>query len=655
MLLIIGDALEALFFLVFPIRYLVTGPINSRSAFCQVSGFFLALGIESSDIAVALIAIHTALYIFKPNQGSGQSGLYPYRYWAYAAFVVIPLILAGLAFLNNPAYTNNGSYCYLPADPRWPRFALSWIPRYIILLLILVIYGCIYIYVTILMRRFGEQSDMREPSTAGAAGTGLRTNQTGSVPPTPPIAYHGLIPSSSDSRPASYVDWERHRRGSVSSTGSIGFDPDSGYAPSGPQGAQPTRRQSFARALRWRWPKPTAEADPDAQTDGQRRQSEPVEPALSTAPTSPRQSVVHEPIALPPPSVRADEAGRGPVVKRARPSNPTSQMAQHQRAMSVPYPLSSEETAVSGTPQGRNSQPDPGFWNRPVDVGDKSSNNTTTSNPNMVAVLHRGPPRRKRGQRMSEPVDPNDPNPNPQPNVSGGSTGTSSSNFVPPHMSADPAGMGKARDKIRRQLRLLFIYPVIYVLVWVIPFISHIFRWDDPNKSGPFALVYTSLISLCIQGFADAVLFGMREKPWRHPRRASVSSTGSIFRRRSSNEARTGFRTMITRCFGDKWEFRQNNAGGRTREEMLLDGRFARIRRELEHEEFMTRPTGPRTEREWWEWLENIGGSWDEEEEAGAREVEDFELESPGRKRSEAAGTSRVAFKEEDDYITDQH
>ncbi|KAH7353245.1 G protein-coupled glucose receptor regulating Gpa2-domain-containing protein [Plectosphaerella cucumerina] len=623
MLLIVGDTIEALFFFIFPIVYLVHGPIDSQSNFCQVSGFFLAVGIESSDIAVALIAIHTALYIFKPNQGSGQSGLYPYRYWAYAAYTIIPLLLGGLAFINDPAYTNNGSYCYLPAEPRWSRFALSWVPRYVILLLIVVIYGFIYIYVTILMRRFGQQSDMQERS-ARPAGTGLHTNQTGSVPPTPPIAYHGLIPSSTDSQSVSYVDWDRQRH-SISSIDSIGMDPHATYEAQGPD-ARRQRRASLARALRWKWPKSNSEAavdippetlDNDAQQDSPHPEST----------RSPRGSIRHASITIPPPSVRADQVSRGPVVKRER---PTQLAFRPQRALSVPQIQSPPGTDVQALPS-HDFQSESGFWNRQVEVGDKGSSNTTSqSNPNMVAVLQRGPPRRKQRQQVTVPAG--DPA-NPQANVSG-STGTSSSNFIPPHMSADPAGMGKARNKIRRQLRLLFIYPVIYVLVWVLPFIAHIFRWDDPNKAGPFGLVYASLVSLCIQGFADSVLFAMREKPWRHPRRASVSSTGTLFRRRHSSHANNNydgwcpsFRPMLARCFGDKWAFSKSLGGGRTREEMLVDGRFARIRRVLETEEWTTRERGPRTEREWWEWLEDIGGPLDSDDDA---DIENLELNSPG-------------------------
>lgn len=36
--------------------------------FCKVVGFFTALSIEGSDIAILSFAIHIALLVFKPNQ-----------------------------------------------------------------------------------------------------------------------------------------------------------------------------------------------------------------------------------------------------------------------------------------------------------------------------------------------------------------------------------------------------------------------------------------------------------------------------------------------------------------------------------------------------------------------------------------------------------
>lgn len=48
MLLIQSDMFKALWFMLYPVVVFTTGPVASESTFCQVNGFFLALGIEAS-------------------------------------------------------------------------------------------------------------------------------------------------------------------------------------------------------------------------------------------------------------------------------------------------------------------------------------------------------------------------------------------------------------------------------------------------------------------------------------------------------------------------------------------------------------------------------------------------------------------------------
>ncbi len=74
------------------------------------------MGIESSDLAVLLIAIHSVMCILRP-----RLGLYPYRRIAYAAYIVLPTVFASLAFINGHGYQNVGHYCYLRTDQPWPR------------------------------------------------------------------------------------------------------------------------------------------------------------------------------------------------------------------------------------------------------------------------------------------------------------------------------------------------------------------------------------------------------------------------------------------------------------------------------------------------------------------------------------------------------
>jgi G protein-coupled receptor GPR1 len=147
--------LKAVWYFVFPVVVFVGGPVSSTSNFCQASGFLLAFAIEASDMAILLIAVHSALCILRSDSTIGESGLYRYRNWIYPMWLGPPLLAASLAFINNEeGYTLAGTFCYLPKRPFWYRLALSWVPRYLILSLILIMYVWIYIY--------GESSPERD-------------------------------------------------------------------------------------------------------------------------------------------------------------------------------------------------------------------------------------------------------------------------------------------------------------------------------------------------------------------------------------------------------------------------------------------------------------------------------------------------------------
>ena len=94
------------------------------------------------------MAIHTALQVFRPQPTVlGQGGLYRYRYAVYAFVATVPPSMAALAFTSNyGAYMSQGPNCSLPVRPFWHRLAISWIPRYVVLLTILALYMAIYIH-----------------------------------------------------------------------------------------------------------------------------------------------------------------------------------------------------------------------------------------------------------------------------------------------------------------------------------------------------------------------------------------------------------------------------------------------------------------------------------------------------------------------------
>ncbi|KAI2619889.1 G protein-coupled glucose receptor regulating Gpa2-domain-containing protein [Hypoxylon sp. NC1633] len=172
MLLIQSDMMKALWLVICPLAIFAAAPISSDSAFCQVSGFLLAVSIEASDFAVLLIAIHTTMTIFVPSRLIGAAGLYPYRKIAYTCWILIPICLASVVPLSGGRFVDNGPHCYLPVQPTWYRKALDWIPRYIVFAVIFFTYVSLYLYLDLQVRRFGR--DQRRASIT----QGHYSNQT---------------------------------------------------------------------------------------------------------------------------------------------------------------------------------------------------------------------------------------------------------------------------------------------------------------------------------------------------------------------------------------------------------------------------------------------------------------------------------------------
>lgn len=139
--LVVTDLFKSIAVFIYPI--IALNHVVNRAGINAI-GWFTALGIEGSDLAIFLFAIHTLLTIFYPQRYGGLSFLKAYVFWAC---FVIPVILASLAFINNVGYVSYGVYCYLPTEPIWYRMVLSWGPRYFIMLSILIIYCTIYFYV----------------------------------------------------------------------------------------------------------------------------------------------------------------------------------------------------------------------------------------------------------------------------------------------------------------------------------------------------------------------------------------------------------------------------------------------------------------------------------------------------------------------------
>ena len=490
--------MKSLWFTVYPIVSLTRKDrISSDSAFCQASGFFLALGIESSDVAVLLIAIHSALYFVYPRRAGGGKGLYPYRHFAYAFYVFVPIIMASLAFVKGtPGYVDTGEYCYLPTHPSWYRMALSWIPRYVNFVILIVIYSCIYLYVRLLMRRYSRRSSSAMVTTAD--------NDDSQVPRSQTLNRHDLIPKpphSSGSRGR-----KLHCSCRTILLTKVVFK----------RGKEHLDAHTDNKAISWKVPNFQQTSNPGSQRQ------------LDAAP---------ENIYLVSPHIEPLD----PIYPKRHPSR-----------VSLDSDIQPESFGTS------------------------------------LRDIFR--PSRRGTSQVVEHED-----------------GCFSCTALPfSNDVLDPDGIVRNRDKIRRQLRLLFMYPLVYMLVWVLPFISDIKRYQDAlNGRGPFGLRLAFLISLCIQGFADSIVFAFRERPWRYARGGFWTNIGLRMR----------FNVSIGR--------RRNP--GRTRDEMFDEARIARQRRddEAQHERVLRQTTGGASlrqggKRNWWDREPRDSSDWsDDEDETG--------------------------------------
>ncbi|CZS88549.1 related to G protein-coupled receptor [Rhynchosporium graminicola] len=487
MLLIQSDMFKALWFMIYPIVVFTTGPVRDTSAFCQVNGFMIALGIEASDFSVLMIAIHSALYIFGPRSSSGEGGLYPYRQIAYTLWAIFPLLMASLAFINGRhAYVSEGTYCYLPVRPFWYRLALDWIPRYIIFMFILVIYVSIYYYVRFKFQGFNDLSKKNKSERVDSSLESIdqpprRLKHETTVPSTPTLALHGLIPGSRQSTMTEHAA----RKPSISTLDSHNADQ---RAPMRQTGGHRFMWQSFSAPDNGSPPSTSEDSLEDDSFDGPSA-PQPLPPTFPE-PISPRSDSLNE---LP----SRDTSWRDSFVDRFSPHNISDNTITQHSVVNI-------HTFLRRHP-------------------DQSECLTPISQLRLTNA---------QGQTIAD------------------------------------AEMHRTRDKIRRQLRFLFIYPLVYIGMWILPFVSHGMQYSDRFVTDPpFALTCCTTVSICMQAAVDAWLFSTREKPWRH-----IPGTSGGF--------------WVSLKFWSDWTgFRRRSivqGPGKTREEMVHEARAAYRRRDEE-------------------------------------------------------------------------
>jgi G protein-coupled receptor GPR1 len=95
-----------------------------------------------------------------------------------------------------------------------------------------------------------------------------------------------------------------------------------------------------------------------------------------------------------------------------------------------------------------------------------------------------------------------------------GSTGTAGAGSA---QNAAAMIMRGRRRAIQRQLRLLFIYPIVYIMFWVLPFAYHAMNYSNYYAQNPvFVLSCFNTFCMSFLAVVDVSIFSWREKPWRH-------------------------------------------------------------------------------------------------------------------------------------------
>ena len=97
------------------------------------------------------------------------------------------------------------------------------------------------------------------------------------------------------------------------------------------------------------------------------------------------------------------------------------------------------------------------------------------------------------------------------------------------HRQSANKTMELRRRAIQRQLRLLFIYPCIYMFFWVIPLVVNIMNYNDHFAQHPiFALGVVQTVCVTVMTTADVLVFCWRERPWHHIPGSDGTFLGSL-------------------------------------------------------------------------------------------------------------------------------
>lgn len=135
--------------------------------------------------------------------------------------------------------------------------------------------------------------------------------------------------------------------------------------------------------------------------------------------------------------------------------------------------------------------------------------------------------------------------------------------------SDDPIGkqeLRARRSNARRQLRMMFVYPTVYFSVWIIPFVNHVLQYDNWMAEHPiYALTFITWVCVAGIGIIDAVVFSLREQPWRHIPGSDGTVLGSFRFWEHATGSRRSSHAVSNASAASDTEWRHGSALGKVR------------------------------------------------------------------------------------------
>ncbi|KAF2225254.1 G protein-coupled glucose receptor regulating Gpa2-domain-containing protein [Elsinoe ampelina] len=565
--LIIADFLKDINYLSFTAIAFIEKHVVSGSRWCQASGFFHQYLVEVTDFVILSIVVHMSVQILNPNATNGaEGGLEKWKVWIFTAILGLPFIMACVAF-SNPygGYQLVGAFCSLPVRPFWYRLTLSWIPRYIIAITIVVL----TVIIRYKVKKYQQKLEDLQKSmpTQGQLEDGI---------------IDEIIEESDDDNETSSQEKQHDSVSMVDEKRPTGAQTEEvPPVPTIPAEHQQFTADDLPRPKRMSYrrrqlpPLNTAVLDATVPRGGSIAPSLAPSSAVFSSPTRTefgpnpdyRSSMLAESFVLEDPTPPRRRKSITDINPR-RSQSVIDYPQLHRRASLAEVPRSGSMSRNASTANiysdrmstihstGRRSSIwdeidaslDKKMTNRisiftitaseagdlgPTDdaaapVTYESDNIALSARNSMISA----PPAASSSSALGHP-NPLGQNRNSRhirrgslASAGRGSMIYSAARRAMSVISLRGLGEEEAPDSpgailrrrhryIQRQLRYLMFYPVLYLMLWACPFLLHVLQYDDRFAvHPPFAVAVLNIVSMTLFGFVNSVVFCMREKPW---------------------------------------------------------------------------------------------------------------------------------------------